>query len=105
MNIDIYSKYKVRFLNSGAYISQEDSTPDDIVFTHYEDDKEEIIDGGKLLDIIKYKLDDRYLSYYIVFVQKCIPYNFIQKSLGATLAHYATYGATIPCANLLYSKA
>lgn len=62
MNIDIYSKYKVRFLNSGAYISQEDSTPDDIVFTHYEDDKEEIIDGGKLLDIIKYKLDDRYLQ-------------------------------------------
>lgn len=62
MNIDIYSKYKVRFLNSGAYISQEDSTPDDIVFTHYEDDKEEIIDGGKLLDIIKYRLDNRYLQ-------------------------------------------
>ena len=44
MVIDIYSKYKVRFLNSGAYISQENSTPDDIVFTDYEDDKEEIID-------------------------------------------------------------
>lgn len=66
MNIDIYSKYKVRFLSNGAYISQEDSTPDDIVFTHYEDDKEEIIDGGKLLDIIKYKLDDRYLQEFSV---------------------------------------
>lgn len=66
MNIDIYSKYKVRFLNSGAYISQEDSTPDDIVFTHYEDDKEEIIDGGKLLDIIKYKLNDNYLQEFSV---------------------------------------
>lgn len=66
MRIDIYSKYKVRFLNSGAYISQEDSTPDDIVFTHYEDDKEEIIDGGKLLDIIKYRLDDRYLQEFSV---------------------------------------
>lgn len=66
MNIDIYSKYKVRFLNSGAYISQEDSTPDDIVFNHYEDDKEEIIDGGKLLDTIKYKLDDRYLQEFSV---------------------------------------
>lgn len=66
MSIDIYSKYKVRFLNSGAYISQEDSTPDDIVFTHYEDDKEEIIDGGKLLDIIKYRLDDRYLQEFSV---------------------------------------
>ena len=66
MCIDIYSKYKVRFLNSGAYISQEDSTPDDIVFTHYEDDKEEIIDGGKLLDIIKYKLDNSYLQEFSV---------------------------------------
>lgn len=66
MNIDIYSKYKVRFLNSGAYISQEDSTPDDIVFTHYEYDKEEIIDGGKLLDIIKYKLDDMHLQEFSV---------------------------------------
>lgn len=62
MNIDIYSKYKVRFLNSGAYISQEDSTPDDIAFTHYEDDKEEIIDGGRLLEIIKHRLDDAYLQ-------------------------------------------
>ena len=66
MNIDIYSKYKVRFLNSGDYISQEDSTPDDIVFTHYEDDKEEIIDGGKLLHIIKYTLDDSYLQEFSV---------------------------------------
>lgn len=66
MDIDIYSKYKVRFLNSGAYISQEDSTPDDIVFTHYEDDKVEIIDGGKLLDIIKYRLDDSYLQEFSV---------------------------------------
>lgn len=66
MNIDIYSKYKVRFLNSGAYISQEDSTPDDIAFTHYEDDKEEIIDGGKLLTIIKSRLDDSYLQEFSV---------------------------------------
>lgn len=62
MSIDIYSKYKVRFLNSGAYISQEDSTPNDIVFNHYEDDEEQIIDGGKLLDIIKYRLNDSYLQ-------------------------------------------
>lgn len=66
MSIDIYSKYKVRFLNSGAYISQEDSTPDDIVFTHYEDVKEEIIDGGKLLDIIKYRLNNNYLQEFSV---------------------------------------
>lgn len=66
MSIDIYSKYKVRFLSSGAYISQEDSTPDDIVFTHYENDEEQIIDGGKLLDIIKYRLDDRYLQEFSI---------------------------------------
>lgn len=66
MQIDIYSKYKVRFLNSGARISQEDSTFDDIAFTYYEDDKEEIIDGGKLLNLIKSKLDDDYLQEFSV---------------------------------------
>lgn len=66
MSIDIYSKYKVRFLNSGAYISQEDSTPDDKVFNHYENDEEEIVDGGKLLDIIKYRLDSGYLQEFSV---------------------------------------
>lgn len=66
MQIDIYSKYKVRFLNSGACISQEDSTLDDIVFTHYENDKEEIIDGSKLLNLIKAKLDDNYLQEFSV---------------------------------------
>jgi hypothetical protein len=62
MRIDIYSKYKVRFLSSGAYISQEDSTPDDYVFSHYEEDNEEIIDGSKLLGILKYKLENNYLQ-------------------------------------------
>lgn len=66
MQIDIYSKYKVRFLNSGARISQEDSTFDDIAFTHYENDKEEIVDGNKLLNIIKSKLDDDYLQEFSV---------------------------------------
>jgi len=62
MRIDIYSKYKVRFLSCGAYISQEDSTPDDYVFSHYEEDNEEIIDGSKLLGILKYKLENNYLQ-------------------------------------------
>lgn len=62
MRIDIYSKYKVRFLSSGAYISQEDSTPNDYVFSHYEEDNEEIIDGSKLLGILKYKLENNYLQ-------------------------------------------
>ena len=66
MNIDIYSNYKVRFLSNGAYISQEDSTPDDIVFTKYENDEELILDGGKLLDIIKCKLNNSYLQEFSV---------------------------------------
>lgn len=66
MQIDIYSKYKVRFLNSGARISQEDSTFDDIAFTYYENDKEEIVDGSKLLNLIKSKLDDDYLQEFSV---------------------------------------
>lgn len=35
-------------------------------YNHYENDKEEIIDGGKLLDIIKYRLDDSYLQEFLV---------------------------------------
>lgn len=62
ISIDIYGEYKVTFLNSGAYISQEDSTPDDIVFNNYENSEEKIIDGSKLLDIIKRELNDRYLQ-------------------------------------------
>lgn len=62
MNIDIYSKYKVKHLSSGAYISQEDSTPDDYVFSHYDNIQEEILEGYKLLDFIKHKLDDTYLQ-------------------------------------------
>jgi len=59
MTIDIYSKYKVNSLSKGAYISQEDSTPGDIAFTHYEDDKEEIISGYDLLKYIGNKLVDK----------------------------------------------
>ena len=66
MIIDIYSKYKVRFLSSGAYISQEDSTPDDYVFSHYENEAEEILEGYKLLDFIKRKLDNNYLQEFSV---------------------------------------
>lgn len=66
MSIDIYSNYKVRFLSNGAYISQEDSTPDDIVFNEYENDEELIIDGGRLLDIIKVKLNNNYLQEFSV---------------------------------------
>ena len=66
MNIDIYSKYKVKFLRDGAYISQEDSTPDDYVFSHYENIGEQILEGYKVLDIIKRKLDSQYIQEFSV---------------------------------------
>ncbi len=66
MNIDIYSKYKVKFLSNGAYISQEDSTPDDYVFSHYENVEEQILEGYKVLDIIKQKLDSQYIQEFYV---------------------------------------
>jgi len=62
MKIDIYSKYEVTFKNSGAFISQENSTPSDIQFENYEHINKKIVDGGKLLEHIKYLINNDYLQ-------------------------------------------
>lgn len=62
MRIDIYNNYKITSNYEGTYISQEDSTPNDIVFSKFANTKEEIINGGELLERIGKKLLDNEIS-------------------------------------------
>lgn len=56
--IDVYSNYKITLDCEGSYISQEDSTPNDIVFSKFEHNEEKIINGGLFIEKIgKYLLD------------------------------------------------
>lgn len=58
MRMDIYSKYKVKLYSECGYISEEDSEPGDIVFKKDKYEKEHILCGGELLEIIGKKLID-----------------------------------------------
>ena len=62
LSIDIYSDFAIEYEIKGACISQEDSTPNDIQFEHYEQNYISFIDGGKLLDIISKKLAEQDIS-------------------------------------------
>lgn len=50
--INIYENYVVEIFNGGSYISEEDSTPGDIVFSKYSEAKSFVWNGGKLIDYI-----------------------------------------------------
>lgn len=72
LSIDIYSDFAIEYEIKGACISQEDSTPDDIQFHHYEHKYINFIDGGKLLDIISKKLVERDISEFKIKDDKII---------------------------------
>lgn len=59
MRIDIYSKYKVKYIHSGAVIDEENSTPDDIAFKIFNYENNDIESGGILAEIIA-----RYIEQY-----------------------------------------
>lgn len=48
MNINIYSKYKVKYICYGGEIDEENSTPDDIVFKTFNYETS-IIENGRIL--------------------------------------------------------
>lgn len=52
MMIDIYGDYKITSNYEVSYISEEDSTPNDIVFSNFANTEQEIINGGLLLERI-----------------------------------------------------
>lgn len=67
MSIDIFSNYKVRRLLTSCDISQEDSTPGDIVYVKNEYDTEEILNGGVLIErIAKLFLDNYFCNMSVI---------------------------------------
>lgn len=52
MNIDIYSKYKVKYNCYGGEIDEENSTPDDITFKKFNYENSVIENGGILAERI-----------------------------------------------------
>lgn len=55
MNINIYSKYKVKYNCYGGEIDEENSTPDDITFKKFNYENSVIESGGILAErIVKY---------------------------------------------------
>ena len=66
MNINIYDDYDVIWTCTGGHISQEDSTPGDIVFNDHEYNNHIVMNGGKLLDEIRRLLNNSYLQSFSV---------------------------------------
>ena len=52
MNINIYSKYKVKYNCYGGEIDEENSTPDDLTFKKFNDETSIIENGGILAERI-----------------------------------------------------
>lgn len=62
MTIDVYSDFKIKVKSEYNTISQEDSMPNDYVFSKDCDYTEEIVNGGVLLEILRFKLSNSDIS-------------------------------------------
>ena len=62
MIVSIYEEYVVEIFDKGSYISEEDSTPGDIVFSKYSEAKAFVWNGGKLIDYIAKLCRDVYIQ-------------------------------------------
>ena len=62
MNVNIYEEYVVEIFDKGSYISEEDSTPGDIVFSKYSEAKAFVWNGGKLIDYIAKLCKDEHIQ-------------------------------------------
>ena len=61
MNINIYSKYKIKYKNYGSSIDQETSTPEEHIFKKFRYAHTIVADGGTLIKrIAKYILADHF---------------------------------------------
>ena len=81
MNIDIYSEYKIYYCTDGCRISQENSTPNDIVFDNFEYDSEFQWRGGKLLEEIAERLNQDYLQDFSMIDDK-IKFSYFDYNTG-----------------------
>lgn len=73
MSVNIYEEYVVEIFDKGSYISEEDSTPGDIVFSKYSEARSFIWNGGKLIDYIAKLCSDNYIQ-SIAVIEDTTPY-------------------------------
>ena len=66
MNINIYQKYKVEIEHECSYLSEENSTKYDNIFVTNKDKEIVVISGDDLLIELSKRLNDMYLSEFIV---------------------------------------
>ena len=66
MNINIYQKYKVKITKEWNELSEENETIYDNIFVKDKNEYIEILDGGKLLDMIADNLKENYFSEFVI---------------------------------------
>ena len=66
MNINIYEKYRVIISSEYTTLSEENETIYDNIFVKNEYHNEEIIPGGKLMEMIGYELQNSELSEFVI---------------------------------------
>lgn len=66
MNINIYEDYKIKITGKYYNLSEENETIYDNIFVKDEIDKELILNGGELLDIIGVRLLDQHISEFVI---------------------------------------
>ena len=72
MNINIYSKYKLLITKHSLRLSEENETIYDDSFVEDNFEQGVLIDGGKLLKMIKNQLQDTYLSEFIFYKDELV---------------------------------
>lgn len=66
MNINIYEDYKIRISGEYCNLSEENETIYDNIFVKDKIDKELILNGGKLLSLIANRLNEDYISEFVI---------------------------------------
>ena len=56
MNINIYSKYQIFVTRTGSYIDQENSTPGDYSYAHFDDKNILVMSGEELISLLAEKM-------------------------------------------------
>ena len=66
MNINIYEDYKIKVTGDYSHLSEENETINDNIFIHDNINKEIVLNGGELLDIIGARLLDHHISEFVI---------------------------------------
>lgn len=66
ININIFEKYRVIVSSEYTTLSEENETIYDNIFVKNEYNNEEIIPGGKLMDMVGYELQNSELSEFVI---------------------------------------